>query len=245
MNLLQIDSKQQNKNLAESAVFSILIMYITLIDMKPKYILLNRTPGVQWDQNDPSTITPNLLKDVTKTLNISNATTNPNLYIGQEFVFSLFETQKDTLLESMQALLNASLITNIPISVELDGENWWDESNLWNFFDKNSSNYKRTNIYNVERYGWDLSTAVQIGWRNWGSQIRVLPQQNILSDEILSQYIPLLTQIVKCIDDWYTNTLIPANKENLLSVVKIGWEAGVEYNAYYYTNGNSYRLRFV
>ena len=79
----------------------VLIRYITLIDtlvainIKPKYILLNRTPGVQWNQNDPSTITTDLLHDVITSLNISNATTNPTLYIGEEFIFSLFATQID------------------------------------------------------------------------------------------------------------------------------------------------------
>ena len=127
----------------------------------------------------------------------------------------------------------------------IDCENWWDQSNLWNFFDKNGSNadsYNPNNVYNVERWNWDISSSVQIGWRNWGSQIRVIPQQNILSKQVLNAYLPILTNIINYIANWYVNILKPLKKEYLLTVIKLGWEAGVEYNAYYYPNGNQYRL---
>eukprot|EP01084_Bolivina_argentea_P149345 260893_1 len=110
-----------------------------------KYILFNRTPGSAWSQNNPSSITPEFLNEVNNKLDLASSISNHNLYIGQEFVISLFETPLSTLLETLHAIFNASVATKIPISLELDGENWWQSSNLYNFYNKSETGYNSNN----------------------------------------------------------------------------------------------------
>jgi hypothetical protein len=65
----------------------------------------------------------------------------------------------------------------------------------------------------------------------------VLPQQNILSPAVLAASAPVIHASASVIAQWHAS-LAPEQK-NLLASVKIGWEAGVQYNSYYYENGNA------
>ncbi len=183
-------------------------------------MLLN-TNKIYFIQNNPSSITPQFLNEVNNKLGILSSTTNPNLYIGQEFVISLFQTPQKTLLQTLQSIFNSSVATKIPISLELDGENWWQSSNIYNFYDKSQPGYDPNNRDNVERYSWNINDTVEIGWRNWGSQIRVIPQQNILSSQVMNKLLPILKSVGTSIKNWYENILKPSNMEYLLATIKV------------------------
>ena len=83
---------------------------------------------------------------------------------------------------------------------------------------------------------------LRISWRNWGSQIRVIPQQNIHSAAVLASTRTALRRLVTPIVSWY-RTLDPADRW-LLAGVKVGWEASIGWNAYYWPKGNSYLARY-
>lgn len=123
-------------------------------------IFFMRPPGLRWNQNNPATITPEMLLNVTHTI---DGVANPDLtvrkrvpcghlmgscnvktacvQVGCAFVFSVLENYPNaesglaTLAASVTALLNASVTANVPIVVALDGENWWDtRADLWNWY---------------------------------------------------------------------------------------------------------------
>ena len=158
--------------------------------------------------------------------------------IGNELIFSLFATPNVTLLlQSLDAALNASRVTGIPISIVMDGQNWWDGvPELYNWWDEGKPGFDPSNVNNVEWYGPSNASAVKIGWRNWGSQIRVLPEQNILSPAVLAALRPRLQAMAGAVAKWYRS--LEPEEQRLLACVKVGWEAGTQYNAYYYAGGN-------
>lgn len=70
--------------------------------------------------------------------------------------------------------------------IELDGINYWQaRPDLWNWWDKSKPGYNPENKKNVEWTDWTPDSAVKIGWRNWGSQHRVLPMPNLMSPAYL------------------------------------------------------------
>ena len=120
----------------------------------------------------------------------------------------------------------------------MDGQNYWTGNstfNLWNFWNKTLPGYNPANVANVE---WtranDPTSAVKLGWRNWGAQSRVTPEQNILSPMVKAVFGARLTSMAGILAEF-----VRAGHKDLLGTVKVGWEAGLEYNAYYYKNGNS------
>ncbi|MCX5758423.1 MAG: hypothetical protein NTU83_07960, partial [Candidatus Hydrogenedentes bacterium] len=79
---------------------------------------------------------------------------------------------------------------------------------------------------------------MKIGWRNWGSQIRVAPAPSISSPRFVQANLDALDAVVPIIADFYRR--LPNKKRYLLGGVKVGNEAGTGYNAFYYANGNRY-----
>ena len=77
---------------------------------------------------------------------------------------------------------------------------------------------------------------LKISWRNWGSQIRVSPQQNIHSPAVLAATHAAIRKVVRVVVEWYNG--LPASDRWLLAGIKVGWEASVGWNAYYYPGGN-------
>lgn len=84
--------------------------------------------------------------------------------------------------------------------------------------------YNPDNSENVEWYAPDPSAAVAISWRDWGSQIRVVPAQNVLAPRVLNATLPRIAALSGIIAKWYAQ-LPPADRW-LLGGVKVGWEAG-------------------
>lgn len=202
----------------------------------PRYIFVNKAPGIDWNQAKPETFTRRSLDEIKNAMNVPE---NPALRVGAAFFFSILETDPDTLVKSVRALLRASEDSGVPVMVTLDGQQWWaTRPDLWNWWDPKRPGYNPENVNNVEWTGWTPTMAVKIGWRNWGNQLRVCPAPNIASPRFVQANLERLDLIVPVIAAWYRD--LPKEKKYLLGAVKVGNEAGTGYNAFYYPDGNRY-----
>ena len=139
----------------------------------------------------------------------------------------------------MKNYLSLSEQFDIPILVQLDGEAWWNNRpDLWNWWDKDKPGYNPENRYNVEWTSWSPDSAIKIGWRNWGQQIRVLPMPNLMSPKYRQATHAELKKLIPIILNWHRN--LPSDKKQLLVGIKLGWESSIGPNNWYYPNGNDY-----
>lgn len=200
----------------------------------PKYIFFNIAPGHDRFYTEQSIRTA--FDEIPKTLHVAN---NPRLRIGVSFVFSTLETPTDQIAQRIRTALDCSEKTTTPVLIALDGQNWWESrADLWNWWDPTKPGYNASNVSNVEWTGWSTSNALKISWRDWGVIHRVAPAQNIASPRIISLQTNALRELIPVIATWYSK-LSPTNRW-LLGGVKLGWEASIGYNAYYYPDGNRY-----
>jgi hypothetical protein len=204
--------------------------------LHPQYIFLNRTPGMDWNQNRPETITDALFEEPMKAAGVAHSGTRR---LGMSFVLSYNDGITDVLEKSLRMITDGALKHDVPVLIVLDGENWWGGTpELWNWWDKEKPGYNPRNAENVEWSDWGPEHAVKICWRNWGSQIRVLPQPNLGSPRFRNFSQTRLTRLAVILKQWADN--LPAGRRYLFPGVKIGWEASIGWNAYYYPNGNHY-----
>jgi len=127
----------------------------------------------------------------------------------------------------------------MPVLITLDGQNWWQHRpDLWNWWDPKRPGYDTSNVFYVECTGWSPAQAVKICWRNWGKQHRVAPAPNIASPKVVAAHLDGLRALAPIIVEWRDR--LPASRKWLFGGVKLGWEAGIGYNAYYYPQGNRY-----
>jgi hypothetical protein len=128
----------------------------------------------------------------------------------------------------------------VPVLVTLDGQNWWQHRpDLWNWWDPNGAGYNPSNVFNVEWTGWSPTQAVKVCWRNWGRQLRVVPAPNIASPKVVAAHLEGVRALAPIILEWQRR--LPASRRWLFGGVKLGSEAGVGYNAFYYPDGNRYQ----
>ncbi|MES2463134.1 MAG: hypothetical protein V4671_21325 [Armatimonadota bacterium] len=201
-----------------------------------QYIFLNRAPGPQWKQNEPASVTDALFHEPLDAIGVKGT---PDRRLGLAFILSYFNGPLDSMEESLRRLLALSEKQDTPVLLALDGENWWgSRPDLWNWFDPSRPGYNPANRQNVEWTGWDPSDAVKIGWRNWGSQIRVLPQPNLASPRFREASRVPLARLAKIIKNWGDS--LPDNRRYLYPGIKVGWEASLGINAFYYPDGNRY-----
>lgn len=231
------------KNLIFSGMvllFLILFPDLPASHAEPRYLLFNVAPGRDWRQEDPDSIKPILFYDFANTL--KNAQ-NPDLRLGLAFTLSILNSPPGLLIDCLQKLLHTSLESGVPIMIALDGQNWWEERpDLWNWWDPDNPGYNPANVFNVEWAGWSPALAVKGGWRNWGTQIRVAPAPNIASPQFLAENRKALELLLPVIKKWCTD--LPAEKQYLFAGLKVGWETGIGYNAYFYPDGNSFFERW-
>ena len=202
----------------------------------PRYIFFNIAPDSPWNQNQPETFSRAMFDEVARTL---RAPENPRLRIGVSYIFSTLETPTNILAQSLRRLLAASEESGVPVLVTLDGQNWWQHRpDLWNWWDPNLPGYNPSNVFHVEWTGWSPTQAVKVCWRNWGTQLRVAPAPNIASPTVLAAHLEGLRALVPIIVEWQRR--LPASRRGLFGGVKLGSEAGIGYNAYYYPDGNHY-----
>lgn len=200
----------------------------------PQYIFFNIAPGTGWHQARPASITPELIRQVVETLGTRG---NDRLRIGASFIFSILEDQPEVLARSMRQLLTSVSAADVPVLITLDGQNWWQSrSDLWNWWDPQRPGFDPHNRHNVEWTGWEPSTAVKIGWRNWGRQMRVAPAPNIASPEFLAEHWKAYDVLIPVVMRWYR--ALPPERRYLFGGLKLGWEASINVNAYYYPDGN-------
>ena len=201
----------------------------------PQYIFLNRAPGPDWDQNRPNSITDALF---TQTLQVVGTRGNGRR-LGLSFILSYLNGPPMTLERTLRRLLALSEEHDVPILIVLDGENYWDgRPDLWNWWDPAQPGYDPGNRLNVEWTGWGPQNAVKVCWRNWGRQFRVRPAPNLASRRFRQASRQSLTGLIAILKQWRDR--LPPEKSGLFPGVKIGWEASVGINSYYYPGGNAY-----
>ncbi len=102
--------------------------------------------------------------------------------LGIGAIFSYLNESRDQCKSRVLEFLSLAQQYDIPIVVQLDGEQWWDaRPDLWNWWNRGCDGYDPRNRRNVEWTGWGSEYAMKIAWRNWGRQIRVLPPPNLMS----------------------------------------------------------------
>ncbi|MHB0954914.1 MAG: hypothetical protein ACYC0X_00905 [Pirellulaceae bacterium] len=202
---------------------------------EPRYVFINKAPGAEgWSAGVPESFARAGFDEITRAIDPPD---NPALRLGISFVFDFFRYDPQTLGRSLDRFLELSEETGVPILVNLDGMNWWgNRPDLWNWWDPTKPGYDPENRRNVEWCGWGPEHAVKIGWRNWGSQIRVLPMMNVASPQVIAAHQDVLRILLPRIATWWKQ--LPHEKRYLLGGVKLGHEASIGINAWYYPNGN-------
>ena len=202
----------------------------------PRYLFFNIAPDSAWNQNNPESFTRKVFDEVTGTLQVPD---NPRLRVGLSFIFNTMETPTNVLAASLRHLLASSEEAGVPVLVTFDGANWWQRrSDLWNWWDPDLPGYNPSNRFNVEWSGWGPEQAVKLGWRDWGRQHRVAPAPNLSSPAVLAAHTAALRALIPLVEEW-RQQLSPSRRW-LFGGLKLGWEASIGYNAYYYPDGNQY-----
>lgn len=157
--------------------------------------------------------------------------------IGIGFIISYLNMTSDKAAVKLKKYLSLSEQFKMPVVIQLDGEQWWGRRpDLWNWWDKSKPSYDPANKKNVEWTGWTSDSAVKIGWRNWGRQLRVLPMPNLMSPDYRKACLMEMKKLVPIIMNWWH--ALPEEKKYLLIGIKVGWESAIGVNNWYYPNGN-------
>lgn len=157
--------------------------------------------------------------------------------LGQSFVLSYLDAPTDVLQHTLHRLMTLAEKWDTPLLIALDGQNWWGGSpHLWNWFDKSRPGYNPANRENVEWFDHTPDAALKIAWRNWGRQIRVLPPPNLASPRFRAASRLPLSFLTRTLHTWGKS--LPAEKRYLYPGIKVGWEASLGVNAFYYPGGN-------
>jgi len=192
---------------------------------RQQYLVLNIIPGERYEE---------VFDQVRR---LQGPTSSPGVRLGIGAIFSYLNESRDQCKSRVLEFLSLSERHDIPIIVQLDGEQWWEaRPDLWNWWDRRRDGYDPGNRWNVEWTGWDSAQAMKTAWRNWGKQIRVLPPPNLMSPLYRQACHDEMRVLVPLILDWWMK--LPDEKKSLLIGIKIGWESSIGVNAYYYPNGN-------
>lgn len=202
----------------------------------PKYVFVNTAPGVRFDAGNPDSFTREVFDEISGAV---RAPEDARLRIGLSFVFDYFRYDFERVRSSLRRYLALSEETNVAVLINLDGMNWWENRpDLWNWWDPARPGYNPGNVFNVEWTDWMPERAVKIGWRNWGTQIRVLPMMNIGSPAVITAHQEALRMLLPEVAAWYRGLAEP--RKWLFGGVKLGHEASIGVNAFYYPDGNRY-----
>jgi hypothetical protein len=152
-------------------------------------------------------------------------------------IFSYLNESRPRVSEALSEFLSLSEEYDIPVVVQLDGEQWWGaRPDLWNWWDPDRPGYDTSNRMNVEWSGWGPEYAMNIAWRNWGKQIRVLPPPNLMSPRYRAACHAEMRRLVPLVLQWWNR--LPAGKKRLLIGIKLGWECAIGVNAFTIPGGN-------
>jgi hypothetical protein len=134
-----------------------------------QYLLLNRSPGIAWDQARPESIRREGFEEIRSAF---SAPAGGGVRLGVSFPFSYFNTTSDaTLAESLRRFLQLAAETGTPVLVQLDGESFWDaRPDFWNWWDPSKPGFDPANRANVEWSGcvtgfwlWQIKRR-RVGW---------------------------------------------------------------------------------
>ena len=210
------------------------------VNQHPQYVSVHKTDGGSqaniWDLGNPYSFSSNGVEEIINTIGIKGSE-DRRLAIAYTFSFARYDLQNTVV--ALGKVLDFSVRYDIPVILHLDGVNYVDNyPEIWNWFDESLPGYDPENAKNVERYDWGEGHEVKLGWRNWGTQIRVRPQMNLASEEFRAMNENCLNVLYKQIADWYNE--LSANKKYLLGGLVTGWELSTYAQNYYYEDGNSY-----
>ncbi|HEV8080256.1 MAG TPA: hypothetical protein VGP43_06065 [Chitinophagaceae bacterium] len=188
-----------------------------------KFILLNGVAA-----------TPEAFQEI---VSVFGNTSGRKTAVGVGFIISYLAVLPEEAATQLRKYLDLSAKFDLPIIVQLDGEQWWqNRPDLWNWWDKNKPGYNPENKKNVEWTDWTSDSAVKIGWRNWGRQLRVGPMPNLMSPLYRKACHIEMKKLVSIVMNWWQ--LLPKDKKYLLVGIKVGWESAIGVNNWYYPNGN-------
>jgi len=191
-----------------------------------QYVVVNIIPGEQYQPVFEQ------IRELTK----EKASDRVGIGIGA--IFSYLNESRDQCKTELTEFLSLAVRYNIPVVVQLDGEQWWDaRPDLWNWWDPGRPGYNPGNRQNVEWSGWGPEHALKIAWRNWGRQLRVLPPPNLLSPPYRDACHDEMRILIPLVLQWWEK--LPDDNKNLLIGIKLGWESSIGVNAFYFPNGNA------
>ena len=168
---------------------------------------------------------------------IAKDKTSGQVGLGIGAIFSYLNQPRQKSKAYVEKFLSLAERYNIPIVIQLDGEQWWGaRPDLWNWWDPARPGYDPQNRKNVEWSGWGSEHAIKIAWRNWGRQIRVLPPPNFMSQSYRKACHDEMRILIPLILKWRQE--LPKEKAHLLIGLKLGWESAIGVNSFYYPNGN-------
>jgi len=192
---------------------------------RQQYLVVNIIPGERYEE---------VFEQVRK---LQSPKSSADVRLGIGAIFSYLNEPRDSCKFRVLNFLSLARQYDIPVVVQLDGEQWWDaRPDLWNWWDSKREGYNPRNQANVEWTGWGPEHAMKIAWRNWGSQIRVLPPPNLMSPPYRQACHDEMRVLVPLVLEWWKK--LPDDKKALLIGIKIGWESSIGVNAFYYPNGN-------
>ena len=194
-----------------------------------QYFLLNYSEG--------GSNSTNIMTYVQQKFGVANAASDLKVGVAVIYYPGGSETNIPKSLKNLTNDLAMAKRMNIPILLQVDVENVLPTS-LLNWYDPAQPGYNTNKTSDVEWFGWSPTNAIKLCWRNWGVQIRVGPQPNLLSTNyqawektVYTNYLPYVTQ-------WYDSLAV--TQKWLFVGWKCGWETKLNSQYYYFTNGNSY-----
>lgn len=220
----------------QSKRYSVLTLFVSLLLVLPgqrdasarqQYLVLNIIPGERHEE---------VFEQVRL---LQSPKSSAPVRLGVAAIFSYLHESGDQCKSSLLNFLSLAERYDIPVVVQLDGEQWWDgRPDLWNWWDPARPGYNPENRRNVEWTGWGAEHAMKIAWRNWGSQIRVLPPPNLMSTTYRQACHDEMRSLVPLVRQWWKE--LPEEKKGLFIGLKLGWESSIGVNAFYYPNGNDF-----
>ncbi len=164
---------------------------------------------------------------------------NSAVKAGASYIVNCLASPESNGIMFLNDFLQAAQENNVPVMIQLDVENWIDgRPDLWNWWDPSENGYDPANKENVEWTDWDSSNAIKVSWRNWGFQLRVKPQINLMSPEYRQAAHDAYDTYIPVILDWWND--LPESKKDLFVGIKVGWESSIGLNSFHYPNGNYY-----
>ncbi|HSQ74974.1 MAG TPA: hypothetical protein VLT13_05430, partial [Bacteroidota bacterium] len=191
-----------------------------------QYLVLNIIPGERYDSA------------FAQIQQLPAKTSSGHLRLAIGAIFSYLHEPREQVQAQLLEFLSLSEKHNVPVVVQLDGEQWWEHrSDLWNWWDSTRPGYNPKNRWNVEWTGWGPEYAMKIAWRNWGRQIRVLPPPNFMSPPYRKACHDEMRMLVPLTLQWWQN--LPEDKKSLFIGLKLGWESAIGVNSFYLPDGNA------